>query len=321
MGYKILITPTSFLSKENTQAKERLESFADEIIYNDLGRPLKSEEILERLDGVHGYIAGLDYIDKNVIENAPDTLRVISRYGAGVDRVDLKACAEKDIIVTNTPGSNAIAVCELAFSMMLAVSRNIPKLHCAVEKGEWPRNQGFELYGKSLGIVGLGAIGKNLALRAKSFGMKVSAFDLYFDKNFAEANDIEYKDLNNILTESDYISLHIPLTEETRYIINKERISNMKKGAVIINTSRGGLIDEFAAAEFIKNGHLGGLGIDAFEQEPPKNSPLTGLDRVVMTPHTGAHTSEAVSNMGNMAVDNLIRILQNEACNFIIRSE
>ena len=170
MSMKILVTPTSFLKPENAAAKAKLEAFADEVVYNDLGRPLQAEEILERLDGVDGYVAGLDYITADVLSKAPDSLKVISRYGAGVDRVDMPAATAKGIKVTNTPGTNSVAVCELAFALMLCAARNIPKLHAAVEKGEWPRSQGIELRGKTLGIVGMGAIGKNLATRAKAFG-------------------------------------------------------------------------------------------------------------------------------------------------------
>lgn len=315
---KILVTPTSFLKPQNAEAQRMVEEFADEVIYNDLGVPLAGDQIIDRLDGVDGYIAGVDYITADVIERMPDTVKVISRYGAGVDRVDIDACTKKGIIVTNTPGANSVAVCELAFGLMLAVSRNIPKLHKAVEAGEWPRNEGVELCGKRLGIVGMGAIGKNLAVRAKAFGMDVCAYDPFFDRAFAEKNGIAEMTLDDILCSSDYVSLHVPLNDQTKHMINAERIGSMKKGAVIINTARGGLIDEDAAAEAVKSGRLGGLGMDAFEQEPLKDSPLKGLDNVVFTPHTGAHTSEAVSNMGRMSVENAIAVLKGEECRYIL---
>ena len=187
---KILVTPTSFEKPENAQARALLEEFADEIVYNDLRIPLQGDELLSRLQGVDGYVAGLDYITAEVVERMPDTLKVISRYGAGVDRVDLAACKRRGITVTNTPGANATAVCELAFGLMLAAARNIPALHAAVEKGEWPRSDGMELAGKKLGIVGLGAIGKKLALRAKAFEMQVQAYDPYLDERFAAEQGI-----------------------------------------------------------------------------------------------------------------------------------
>ena len=257
---KILVTPTSFLKPENAAAKAKLEAFADEVVYNDLGRPLQAEEILERLDGVDGYVAGLDYITADVLSKAPDSLKVISRYGAGVDRVDMPAATAKGIKVTNTPGTNSVAVCELAFALMLCAARNIPKLHAAVEKGEWPRSQGIELRGKTLGIVGMGAIGKNLATRAKAFGMTVNAYDPYFDEAFAKENGIGRMDLDEVLTTSDFISLHVPLNDSTRHMIDAEKIAEMKDGAVVINTARGGIIDEQAAAEAVSG--MGSMAVD-----------------------------------------------------------
>ncbi|NLE67624.1 MAG: phosphoglycerate dehydrogenase [Lentisphaerae bacterium] len=318
---KILVTPTSFLKPGNAKAKEMIEAFADEVVYNDLGRPLKGGEILERLAGVDGYIAGVDYITADVVEKMPASVKVISRYGAGVDRVDIPACTKRGIAVTSTPGANAVAVCELAFGLMLAAARNIPKLHAAVEGGEWPRSEGVELYGKTLGIVGLGAIGRNLAKRAVAFGMAVQAYDPYFDDAFAKEKGVKKAELDEVLSSSDFISLHVPLSDSTRHMIDAERIGRMKKGAVIINTARGGLVDEAAAATALKDGRLGGVGLDAFEQEPLADSPLKGLDRVVLTPHTGAHTGEAVRNMGLMAVENCISVLKGEECRYVLNKQ
>lgn len=315
---KILITPTSFQKSQNAKAKAMVEAFADEIVYSPESRPLEPEEITKLLVGVDGFIAGLDYITADVIKNAPESLKVISRYGAGVDRVDLDAAKAKGIKVTNTPGTNAVAVCELAFGLMLCLARAIPRLDSAVKKGEWPRNNGTELKGKTLGIVGFGAIGRNLAVRAKAFGMNVIAYDPFFNAEFAEKHGVEQKSLDEVISGADFLSLHVPLTNETKYMIGKDAISHMKDGAFIINTARGGLVDEAAAAEAIKSGKLGGIGLDAYEVEPVTDSPLLGLDNVVMTPHTGAHTNEAIAGMGIAAVENLIDILQGKDCKNII---
>ena len=295
-----------------------VEAFADEIVYNPQSRPLEAEEILALLDGVDGYIAGLDYITADVIRRAPASLKVISRYGAGVDRVDLEAAKEKGIAVTNTPGTNAIAVCELAFGLMLSLARSIPRLDSAVKKSEWPRNDGTELAGKTLGIVGFGAIGKNLATRARAFGMRVVAFDPYFDQAFASQHGVEQKTLDETIELADFLSLHVPLTKETKYMIGEQAIARMKKGAFIINTARGGLVDETAAANALKSGQLGGIGLDAYEVEPVTDSPLLGLDHVVMTPHTGAHTNEAIAGMGIMAAQNMIDVLSGKDCKYKI---
>jgi len=313
---KILVTPTSFLASSNAPAKTALENFTSDVVYNDLARPLNAEEVSERLKDVDGYIAGLDHITAEVIRAAPEKLKVISRYGIGVDRVDLKACQKRGIVVTNTPGTNAVAVCELAFALMLCTGRNIPRLHHAVENGQWPRSEGTELNGKVLGIIGLGAIGKLLALRARAFGMKIVACDSRFDDAFARLHDIMALELEALLEQSDFISLHVPLSDSTRRMIDAKAIERMKTGAILINTARGGLIDEGAAAEGIRSGKLGGVGLDVFEEESLRNSPLMGLDRVVFTPHAGAHTLEAIRAMGLMAVENLITVLQGKTSNY-----
>ncbi len=315
---KILVTPTSFLKPVNAAAKARIEAFADEVIYNETGKPLKGGELVAMLQGVDGYIAGVDYITADVIEAMPDSVKVISRYGAGVDRVDIPACTKKGVVVTNTPGTNSVAVAELAFALMVNVARNIPQLHDAVQQGEWPRSEGIELKGKTLGIVGMGAIGKNLAVRARAFDMAVNAYDPYFDEAFATAHGIGKMELAEVLRTSDFVSLHVPLNDQTKHMIDAQMIASMKSGAAIINTARGGLIDEEAAAQAVKSGKLSGLGLDAFEQEPLIDSPLKGLPRVIFTPHTGAHTAEAVEGMGTMAVENCIAVLSGQECKCIL---
>lgn len=300
------------------QAKATLEAFADEVVYNPQSRPLEAKEVVELLDGVDGYIAGLDYVTADVISRAPASLKVISRYGAGVDRVDLGAAKARGITVTNTPGTNSIAVCELAFGLMLCLARAIPRLDSAVKKGEWPRSEGTELAGKTLGVLGFGAIGKNLARRARAFGMRVIAYDPFFDETFAQECGVVQKSLDEVIEEADFLSLHVPLTNETRHIIGEDAIARMKRGAFLINTARGGLVDEAAAANALKAGELGGIGLDAYEAEPVTDSPLLGLDNVVMTPHTGAHTSEAIAGMGILAVQNLIDVLQDKESKYTV---
>ena len=316
---KALISSTSFTKLQNIEAQKKAAEFFDEIVYNNLGVPLHGNEILSRLDGCDAYIAGVDYITADVIEKMPASVKVISRYGVGVDRVDLAAAKARGIAVTNTPGANSTSVCELAFALMLAAARNLPQLHQAVTAGEWPRSEGVELAGKTLGIVGFGAIGKRLALRAKAFEINVLAYDPYFDAAFAEEHGIEKAELDTLLRNCDVISLHVPLTEETKHMIGAAQIAEMKKNAIIINTARGGLIDEAAAAAAIRDGKLGGLGLDAFEQEPLIDSPLKGLPRVIFTPHTGAHTAEATAKMGMMAVENAIAVLSGQPCRYLLK--
>jgi len=310
---KILITPTSFKPDKGGPAMELLRSFSTDLVFNPQGKPLSEDELIPLLADCEGFIAGLDFITRKVIENAPK-LKVISRYGAGFDRVDLAAAKERGVVVCNTPGVNANAVADLAFALLLCIARKVPLLDRKTKEGDWTRSTGFELYGKTIGILGLGAVGKAVAKRASGFSMKIMAYDPFINWEYAEANNIIATSLDEVIKEADFISLHLPLFDETRNIINGDIMKTMKKGAVIINTARGGLIDENAAYELLKSGHLGGLGLDAFEAEPPGASPLFTLDNVVVTPHTGAHTTEATAAMADLSVRNLIDVLSGKSC-------
>jgi len=298
-------------------AVETLEKFADEVIFNSHGRPLTEDELAPLLEECDGFVAGLDFVTARAIASCKK-LKVISRYGAGVDRVDIPAASERGIAVCNTPGANAQAVADLAFGLILCAARRIPMLDRKTREGEWPRSTGVELYGKTIGILGLGAIGKAVAQRAAGFSMKAAAYDPFIDERYAKENGIEVSDFDSLTKKADVISLHLPLNDGTRHIIGADVMRGMKPGAIIVNTARGGLIDEDAAYELLKSGHLGGLGLDAYEEEPPTASPLRELDNVVMTPHTGAHTREATMNMAEMAVQNLIDVLSGRECKYIL---
>lgn len=318
---KILVTPTSFNKEVCPEAWHMLEQFASEIVCNPYNRPLTADELIPLLEGVDGYIAGVDDVSARVIENAPSTLKVISRYGVGYDQVDIKACGQRGIVVTNTPRVNAESVADLAFGLMLSVARQIPYANNQTKKGGWPRITGIELYGKTLGIIGLGAIGKGVARRAKGFSMRVLAYDPAIDEDFCRQYGIEPSSLEVVLSKSDFISLHLPLKDQTRHIINSSTISMMKSGAILVNTARGGLVDEQAVYEALKSGKLGGFGMDVFEVEPPGNSPLFELENVVVTPHMGSSTVEAIRAMANLAVKNLIDVLTGKECPYIVNVE
>ena len=314
---KILVTPTSLQPDKGSAALEVLKKYSDDLVFNTKGRPLTEDELIPLLKDCDGYVAGLDFITEKVLENCP-RLKVISRYGVGYDRVDIQAAQKKGITVTNTPGVNSEAVGELAFALVLAVARKIPYLDSSTRNVEWVRSSGFECLGKTICIVGLGSIGKVVARCAQGFGMTVCAYDPYINADYCEEHQIESVSLEDGLKKADIISLHLPLTDETRHMIDEEAIKNMKDGAVVINTSRGGIIDEDAAYEALKSGKLGGLGLDAFEMEPPKDSKLFEFDNVVATPHTGAHTAEATRNMADCAVKNLLDVLEGNECRFIV---
>jgi D-3-phosphoglycerate dehydrogenase len=314
---KILVTATSLDKARSGEALDRLGRFAAELVFNPHGRPLSEDELVSLLEGCDGCIAGLDFFTKKVMDSARG-LKVISRYGAGFDRVDTAAAKARNIVVCNTPGANAQAVADLAFGLLLSAARKLPMLDRKTREGEWVRSTGMELCGKTMGILGLGAVGKGVARRALGFSMKVMAYDPYIDRNYAEENGIAVSEFTPLIRDSDVVSLHLPLNEETRHIISGDVMKSMKKGTIIINSARGGLIDEEAAYTLLKEGHLGGLGLDAFEEEPPKRSPLFELDNVVVTPHTGSHTFEATAAMAAMSVQNLIDVLEGRACPYIV---
>ncbi len=305
---KILVIPTSFC--RNSAMLQRLGERA-ELVLNPAGRPLTEEELIPLVGDIDGVLAGLDSITEKVLAHAP-RLKVISRYGVGYERVDLEAAGRLGIAVTNTPGANTQSVAELAFALMLAAARKIPALSAELKHGGWSRENGKQLYGKTLGIIGLGAIGKALTLLAKGFGMTVIAYDPFTDEAWARANGVRICTPDELVADADVISLHVPHNDATHHMINRQRLEAMRDGVILINTARGGLIDNDAAAEFVANGKIWGMGLDAFETEPPSPHRLYDFDNVIVTPHSGAHTEEAVRGMAEMSVSNLFGILGND---------
>ena len=314
---KILVTPTSLQPGKNEKMLNILREFSNDLVFNETGRPLTAEELKPLLADCDGYVAGLDFITAEALEECKN-LKVISRYGAGYDRVDLEAAKAKGIKVTNTPGVNAEAVGELAFAMAMAVARKIPYLDAQTRAGEWVRSTGMELAGKTIGILGLGAIGKVVARCATGFNMKVMAYDPFINEAYCQEHNIKNATFEEVMKEANVISLHLPLLPTTKHMIGKEAFDMMQPGTIVINASRGGIIDEEAAYEALKSGKLGGLGLDAFEEEPPKGSPLFEFPNVIATPHTGAHTKEATDNMALASINNLIDILSGKECPFVV---
>lgn len=305
---KILITPTSLSQNLGITALDPLRERGAELVANPYGRPMSPDELIPALRDVDGVIAGLDTFSAEVFAAAPQ-LAVVARYGVGYDRIDLQAARSAGVRVTNTPGANGHSVAELAVGLMFAVARQIPQTSTAVAAGEWPRFQGIELAGRRLGVLGLGAIGAATARMARGIGMEVLGFDPGLSAEQIGQLGVTAADLDEVFAQSDVLSLHIPLNEHTRHIVSAERINAMPQGAIIINTARGGLIDEQAAAKALDAGHLHGIGLDAYETEPPTDSPLVGHPRVVATPHSGAHSEESVQRTATAAVKNLLAVL------------
>lgn len=286
------MTNASF-AKYSKRAEEILQDYGLEIIR--VKQPVTGEnDLLGQLDDVVAIITGLEPVTGKVINSAP-RLRVIVKHGIGVDNIDLDAAKEKGVIVANSPGTNREAVADLVFGLMLSLARKIPQSDRQVREGKWPKVFGQSVWDKTLGIIGLGVIGKSVAQRAKGFNMKVLAFDKYWDEEFASANGIIRSEVDEILKESDYVTLHVPLMEETRNLIGEKQLSIMKPTAYLINAARGGVVDEDALYKALKEGRIAGAGIDVFSTEPPTQSPLLGLQNVILTPHMGGFTDGALS--------------------------
>jgi D-3-phosphoglycerate dehydrogenase len=239
-------------------------------------------------------------VSRKIIENARK-LRVVGRAGVGVDNVDVDAATQRGIVVMNTPGGNTISTAELTFSMLMALARKIPQAHASMKAGEWNRKafSGVELYNKTLGILGMGRIGSEVARRAIAFGMRVLAYDPYLTLSRANAMQVELIELDDLFARADFITVHMPMSDETRGMINAAAFAKMKPGVRILNCARGGIVNETDLCAAIKDGKVAGAALDVYEIEPPpKDFPLRDLPQVVMTPHLGASTEEAQENVG-----------------------
>ncbi len=259
-------------------------------------------ELLPLVKDVHAMVVRSETkITKKVIDAAPQ-LRVVGRAGVGVDNVDVDAATERGIVVMNTPGGNTISTAELTFSMLMALARKIPQAHMSMKEGKWSRKdfQGTELFNKTLGILGMGRIGGEVAKRALAFGMKVLAYDPYLSLARAKALQVDLKEhVEDVYREADFITVHMPMTDETKGMVNAAAFAKMKKGVRVLNCARGGIINEADLHAALLNGMVGGAGLDVYETEPPPaDFPLRALPQVVMTPHLGASTEEAQENVG-----------------------
>jgi D-3-phosphoglycerate dehydrogenase len=266
----------------------------------DVKTGMKPEELKEVIKDYDALIVrSATKANKEIIE-AATKLKVIGRAGVGLDNVDLAIATERGIVVMNAPAGNTISTCEHTMSMLLALARNIPQANASTKKGEWKRSKfmGLELYKKTLGIIGLGRIGREVASRAASFGMKIKGYDPYITKEVAEEFGIEVVELEDLLKGSDFITVHVPLTEDTTHMISDKQFALMKKGCRVLNCARGGIIDEQALIKAIKEEKISGAALDVFEAEPPdENCELLKLDNVIVSCHLGASTEEAQVNV------------------------
>jgi D-3-phosphoglycerate dehydrogenase len=289
-----------------------IEAFLDQhdcnLIRRDLTYPLTEDAMCDLVRDVDGVITGQEQISARVLDHA-NRLRVISVSGVGYDRIDVDAATARGIAVCNCPGCNNRSVAELAFAMMVGLSRNVYAADRAMRANGWDRYYGPELNGKTLGIVGLGRVGKSVALLGEAYGMRLIATDLVWDITFANEHHIHYVPLDTLLAEADYVTVHVPLTDSTHDLIDERALGLMKPTAFLINTARGPVVNESALFDALKSSKIAGAGIDVFTVEPPPICPFAEFDNVIMTPHLGGSTYEAVNRAMNLALLNVTGIL------------
>ena len=301
--YLVLATPRTFAQTDDAPIRLLEENGCEVVRLQRDGGDLTAQ-LAEYLPQADAVIAGLEPYDRALLSTAKK-LRVISRYGVGYDQVDLEAARD--------------SVADLAMALMLCAARQVCRMDGVIRAGRTEKPvTGVEVWKKTLGVVGTGRIGKGVIRRAAGFEMNVLAYDAYPDEDFLSAHGGQYVDLDTLFRESDFITLHCPLNEETRNLVDRARLAEMKPGAVLVNTARGGLVDESALYEALRTGKIGAAGLDVTETEPACASPLAGLPNCVLTPHAGAATCEAGYRMGMMAAQNALDLLNGRDCPYVV---
>lgn len=305
----VAVTPRGFRQSPGRH-QELLAATGYDVRYPTQERPLTARELRELLDGCAGAILGVDEASAEAISGTG--LRVLVRFGIGVDNVDLAVARAEGIRVSRTLGATTTSVAELAIGLMLAAARGIPSLDRSVRAGSWSRPSALELSGRTLGLVGIGRIGQEVAVRARALGMHVIAHD-----PGGVAPDVPLVDFDELVARADVVSIHAPLTDLTRHLFGTDVLSRMRPASILVNTARGGIIDEAALAIALTEGPLHAAALDSFEEEPlAGDSPLRELPNIILTPHSGASTVEAVERAGVLAVEELCRGLDGRALLF-----
>ncbi|WP_264667567.1 phosphoglycerate dehydrogenase [Arthrobacter sp. VKM Ac-2550] len=274
--------------------------------------PLSSERLAAALAGSRAAVVGLDEVGPEVFTANPQ-LRVVAKHGVGVDNIDCEAARTAGVRVINAPGSNSDAVADLTIGLMLALARQLVQAHITMLAGRWDRFHGVELGGRTLGLLGFGRIGQAVARRASAFGMNIIAYDPYLQDEAFANQGVQRASLDECISNSDFLSLHLPGSAGDRPLLDAARLDAMRRGAFLINAARGGLVDEDHLAGLLDDGHLAGAALDAFATEPLQaGSPLALLPNVILTPHIGAFTDKANATMGAMVVADIARVLRGE---------
>lgn len=286
---------------------ERLEDAGCEVRLNPYGRPLTPAEIVEHAKDADVIILGNDRLDSATIGKLPN-LKLVVRHGAGLDNIDFSELGKRDITVANTPGANKEETADLTFALILDLARMVTQSINQLKGGVWNKIPGRSLYGKTIGIIGVGAIGMAVASRAMGFGMDILGNDIV-QRDEAARFGLLYTSLNELLSASDVVTIHAPLTSATKNLIGARELKRMKPGALLINTARAGVVREAALEKALMSGHLGGYAVDVYAKEPPDPTSYMSLPNVLTTPHIGSSTMEANLRMGDMAVDNILAFM------------
>lgn len=308
MALKVLVTSNSF-GKYSGEPQKKLEEAGFEVILNPYHRMMNEEEFIKCLSDVDAVILSTEKVTKKVIDSSPK-LKMISRYGVGLDNVDLEYCKEKGIPVTVTKGGNSNAVAEFAVSLMLSCLRGVASANQYAKQNIWKKFTGLDLDGKTIGVVGLGAIGKLVIKKLQGFDVKILGYDVYYDEEFVKKYSVEKVSIDDLVKNSDIITLHAP--SKGKAILGKEEFKKMKDNVVIVNTARSDLIDLDALLEAIKNNKVFAAGLDVHENEPNFDIRFEGLDNVILTPHQAAISKEASNKASQMAVDNILNYFGKE---------
>jgi D-3-phosphoglycerate dehydrogenase len=270
--------------------------------------PVKEDELATYLSDAVAIVSGPDPIRQQALAAAP-SLKIISRFGVGLDNIDVAEATRRRVIITNAAGENAEAVADFTFLLMLALSRSFCRAAAVVPQGRWEVCRGVEAWGKTIGIIGTGQIGRRVIMRARGFSMKVLAFDSVQDAGLVERHGVRYVGLHQLLKDSDYVTLHVPRIPATIGLIGEPELALMKPSAYLINTSRGGIVDEEALARALREKRIAGAALDVFAEEPPKASELLGLENLIATSHIASTTEEAMRRVDANCLDNLLRVL------------
>lgn len=306
---KIVVTPRGF-AKCGIENAEIMKTAGFDVVYNDTGLAYTEEEFYEITKDADGVIVGVETVDREYIDTHPK-LKAVVKFGVGTDNIDLEYCKERDIFVGRTVGSNARSVAETAISFVIADSKNLYNSIANTREHGWAKLTGYEILGKTIGIVGFGAIGRHVAKMANGLGMKVLAYDAYgIDKAIADELNTKVVEMQELIEKSDFISLHIPLTHETKNMISSKELNQMKPNAVLINTARGGIVNEADLYEALKDKVIKAAYFDVFTCEPPREEePLLTLPNFYLTPHIASRSKEAEKNTADMATQIIIEAL------------